>query len=119
MSRKLKKTPTRETPEPKKLDELTLCKLARNEALLYAHKVEAEYLKLKLSTFLEKVDPENVIQTLSDGVRLSVEKLQKSKEERAALLNQIQENLGVDMTKHSYDDQTGVIYQIEDDKPKG
>jgi hypothetical protein len=93
----------------KKLDELTLAKLLRYDAETRAANLEIQLLQKELTDYIVKVDPSGTIGKTHLAISNIVARRCEMKARYDMHLKAAGLKLDIDLTKCSFDDETGII----------
>lgn len=113
MARKKKEVAQLEAPAEEKPDlkltEVEILKLKLYESEARRWSLEASLKYMVREEYLRKIDPEGKIQAMAEETRVFVASGSEARAAYNAVMKDISDRLGIDMSKHAYDDVTGMI----------
>jgi hypothetical protein len=95
----------------RKIGQEHLQKLLRYEAEVRASKAELTLKQMQASELFKKVDPEGLILKAQIDLELTKATYSKYKDQYQSIMQEIGQIYSVDLTKVSYDDETGIIHE--------
>lgn len=99
-------------PQPLCLDEMTMHKLARFAAEMESLQNQVSVQRLLKDNLLIKIDPHGMLAKLDSKIQDLSSKYHVANEKYAKLRGEVGEKLGIDMSKYSYDDETGALHDL-------
>lgn len=99
--------------KPLVLTEVELLKLTKMQALLQLHDARRSILARERADYLAAIDPER---KLADYDARITEETKKSNDvvlQYRALIDSINERLGIDLNQYGFDDETGALQKVE------
>lgn len=94
-----------------KQEELLL--LRALEAETKAMSLEARIIAIEKAALLRKIDPENKIEQMNQGIDARKEIARKKKLLYVAAISKIEKRLGISMSEYSFDDETGTLTKMQ------
>jgi hypothetical protein len=95
----------------RKINQEHLQKLLRYEAEVRASKAELTLKQMQAAELFKKIDPEGMILKAQIDLELTKNSYTKYKDQYQSIMQEIGQVYGVDLTKVSYDDETGIIHE--------
>lgn len=94
-----------------KQEELLL--LRALEAETKAMSLEARIIAIEKAALLRKIDPENKIEQMNQGIDTRKEAVRRKKLLYVAAISKIEKRLGISMSEYSFDDETGTLTKMQ------
>ena len=104
--------PIQTDPVPLKLDEITLLKMEKLQALMRASDSERVMTLASKRALLAKIDPSNQIDALERRIIALLHEKNAAEAEYRLVVRQVEEKHGIDIKQYAYDDKTGTLNYI-------
>lgn len=92
-------------------EELLELKLVETEGR--AAKSEAQHLVLQRAVYLQQIDPQAKLSALDKAIAAAVADSSRAKVKQQQVKERVEQRLKLDLTKVSYDDETGAIHILD------
>jgi L-lysine 2,3-aminomutase len=99
-------------PAPLRLDEVTLLKMEKLQALMRASESERIMTLASKRALLSKIDPNNQIDALDRKIIALAREKDAAEAEYRLIIRQVEEKFGIDIKEYAYDDKTGTLNYI-------
>jgi L-lysine 2,3-aminomutase len=99
-------------PVPLRLDEVTLLKMEKLQAIMRAAESERIMTLASKKALLSKIDPNNQIEALDRKILSLTQEKEAAEAEYRLIIRQVEEKFGIDIKEYAYDDKTGTLNYI-------